>query len=92
MMSLSMFIEKCNFLDTLPSFVISHGLIYLLDDFEKGRLISLVPRVLDASQMFLDFKDAYFLAFKWLSTFNFFTLGILLGKLSMAVARLHFVI
>lgn len=90
--SLGMLTEKCNFLDTLPAFIISNTLVYWLGDSKEGKMLTIIARVLDTPQLLIDLKDVYNVGFKWVSTFNFFTLGNLIGKLLLAVGRLKVVI
>ena len=55
-------------------------------------MVSFVPIAIDSVQMVINIKDIYIIGYKWLSTFNFFTLGNLLARVSLLVARLHILV
>ena len=88
-MMLGALFEKCNFFDTAPHFILSNALSYELAQIEEAKMVSFIPIAIDSVQMVLNIKDIYIIGYKWLSTFNFFTLGNLLARVLLLVARLH---
>ena len=88
-MFLGALFEKCDFVDTAPHIMLANALSQVLYQIEEAKVVSFVPIAIDSAQMVLNVKDIIYVGFKWLSTFNFFTLGNLLARISLLVARLH---
>ena len=85
---ISSLIEKCDPFDTAVSFLAINGLSQYLAQGSEFAVLFAIPQVIDTAHLVINVKDVYSYGYRWLSTFNFFTLGNLTVRIALAVGRL----